>query len=87
MTGCISASPEYARFPHRSRAKTTAGRHQVENVLGVANALMGRRMLRAKEAANIVPMVRRLEHAGGTDKRLDGRDVCFASPHPRHAYL
>ena len=58
-----------------------------KNVLGVANALMGRRMLRAKEAANIVPMVRRLEHAGGTDKRLDGRDVCFASPHPRHAYL
>ena len=23
--------------------------------------------------------VRRLEHAGGTDKRLDGRDFCFAS--------
>jgi hypothetical protein len=38
------------------------------------------------KAANIVPMIRRLEHAGGTDKRLDGRDVCFASPHPRRAY-
>jgi hypothetical protein len=50
-----------------------------KDVLGVVNALMGRRMLRAKEVANIVHAVRRLEHVGGTDKRLDGRDFCFAS--------
>ncbi len=36
-------------------------------------------MLGAKEVANIVPAVRRLEHAGGTDMRLDGRDFCLAS--------